>query len=78
MPSRSWAFRSTAARPIGPARAGGLTGRELLHQLRRLDGLNIIGADVVETAPAYDHAEVTCVAAATVAFDLITLMSKAD
>ncbi|MBL1101053.1 agmatinase [Streptomyces coffeae] len=62
----------------GTPEMGGFTSRELLHLLRRLDGLNLIGADVVETAPAYDHAEITCVAAATVAFDLITLMSKAD
>jgi agmatinase len=60
----------------GTPEMGGLTSRELLQVLRRLDGLNIVGADVVETAPAYDHAEVTCLAAATVAFDLITLMSK--
>ncbi|MFF4759861.1 agmatinase [Streptomyces sp. NPDC001292] len=62
----------------GTPEMGGFTSRELLHLLRRLDGLNLIGADVVETAPAYDHAEITCVAAATVAFDLITLMSKTD
>ncbi|MGW1679166.1 agmatinase [Saccharopolyspora sp. NPDC002376] len=62
----------------GTPEMGGLSSRELLHLLRRLDGLNLVGADVVETAPSYDHAEITCVAAATVAFDLITLMSKTD
>jgi len=30
----------------------------------------------VEVAPPYDHAEITCIAAATVVFDLITLMAK--
>ena len=60
----------------GTPEMGGLNSRELLHVLRRLDGLNIIGGDVVEVAPAYDHAEITCLAAATVAFDLVTLMSK--
>lgn len=60
----------------GTPEMGGFTSRELLHLLRRLDGLNIIGGDVVEVAPAYDHAEITCVAAATLAFDLITLMTK--
>ncbi|MBM0123723.1 agmatinase [Pimelobacter simplex] len=60
----------------GTPEMGGLNSRELLHVLRRLDGLDFIGADVVETAPDYDHAEITCVAAATVAFDLVTLMSK--
>jgi agmatinase len=42
--------------------------------LRQLTGINIVGADVVEVAPAYDHAEITCVAAATVVFDLISLI----
>jgi agmatinase len=30
----------------------------------------------VEVAPAYDHAEITCIAAATVVFDVIALMAK--
>lgn len=60
----------------GTPEMGGLNSRELLHVLRRLDGLGIVGADVVETAPDYDHAEITCMAAATVAFDLVALMSK--
>ncbi|MGB8404462.1 MAG: agmatinase [Mycobacterium sp.] len=58
----------------GTPEAGGLTSRELLRMLRKLTGLNIVGADVVEVAPAYDHAEITCVAAATVVFDLVSLM----
>ena len=43
--------------------------------LRKMTGLNIVGADVVEVAPAYDHAEITCVAAATLVFDIISLMA---
>ena len=42
--------------------------------LRQLAGINIVGADVVEVAPAYDHAEITCVAAATVVFDILSLI----
>ena len=42
--------------------------------LRMLTGMNLIGADVVEVAPAYDHAEITSIAAATVVFDLLCLM----
>ena len=42
--------------------------------LRKLDGINVVGADVVEVAPAYDHAEITSIAAATVVFDLLSLM----
>lgn len=59
----------------GTPEAGGLTSRELLKMLRKLTGLNIVGADVVEVAPAYDHAEITCVAAATLVFDIISLMA---
>lgn len=57
--------------------AGGLTTRELLRLLRGLAGLPIIGADVVEVSPPYDHAEITAVAAAHVAYELIALMGKA-
>jgi guanidinobutyrase / D-arginase len=44
--------------------------------LRGLTDVRLVGADVVEVAPAYDHAELTTVAAATVAYDLITLMAR--
>ncbi|WP_037062796.1 agmatinase [Pseudonocardia acaciae] len=60
----------------GTPEMGGFTSRELLHLLRRLTDLPIVAADVVEVAPAYDHAEVTALAAATVAFDICTLMSR--
>ena len=58
----------------GTPEAGGLTSRELLEVLRGLRGMNLVGADVVEVAPAYDHADITAVAASHVAYDLITLM----
>jgi agmatinase len=58
----------------GTPEAGGLTSRELLGILRGLAGTNLVGADVVEVAPAYDHAEMTTVAAAHVAFELLALM----
>jgi agmatinase len=38
--------------------------------------VQLVGADVVEVAPAYDHAELTTLAAATVAYDLIALMAR--
>jgi agmatinase len=58
----------------GTPESGGLTARELLRMLRSLTGLNLVGADVVEVSPAYDHAEITAVAAATVVFDMLALM----
>ncbi|ROO86070.1 agmatinase [Actinocorallia herbida] len=58
----------------GTPEIGGMTGRELLTVLRGLSGLNIIGGDVVETSPAYDHAELTSVAAATVVYEILSLL----
>ncbi|MFB4281244.1 agmatinase [Nonomuraea sp. MTCD27] len=59
----------------GTPEAGGLTSRELLEILRGLAGANLIGADVVEVAPAYDHAEITSIAASHVAYDLVSLLA---
>ncbi|WP_262701036.1 MULTISPECIES: agmatinase [Streptomyces] len=59
----------------GTPEAGGLTSRELLEILRGLAGCRLVGADVVEVAPAYDHAEITSVAASHVAYDLISLLA---
>jgi agmatinase len=58
----------------GTPEAGGLTSRELLGILRGLAGMRLVGADVVEVAPAYDHAEMTTVAAAHVAYELLALL----
>lgn len=62
----------------GTPSVGGLSSRELLTTLRGLRGLALAGADVVEVAPAYDHAQLTGVAAAEVVYELITLMSLDD
>jgi agmatinase len=43
--------------------------------LRGLQGMNLVGGDVVEVAPAYDHAEITSLAAATVAFEMVNLIA---
>lgn len=59
----------------GTPEAGGLTSRELLQVLRSFAGLHLVGADVVEVAPAYDHAQITGVAAAHVAYELISAMA---
>ena len=58
--------------------AGGLTSRELLGILRGLAGMRLVGADVVEVAPAYDHAEMTAVADRARVFDLLALMLLGD
>lgn len=59
----------------GTAEVGGWTTRELLSILDGLEGLKVIGADVVEVAPVYDNAgETTVLAAAEVALSLMSLM----
>ncbi len=52
---------------------GGLTTDKVLKILRGLVGINLIGMDVVEVAPSYDHSEVTALAAATIALELAHL-----
>ena len=53
--------------------AGGMTSLQALTILRGLGNIDIIGMDVVEVAPAYDHSEITAIAAATLAHDFICL-----
>lgn len=58
----------------GTPEAGGLTSRELLAVIRSLRERNLVGADVVEVAPVYDHAEITGIAAAHVIYELLSAM----
>ncbi len=60
----------------GTPEAGGLTSRELLALVRGMEPASVVGADVVEVSPAYDHAEITAVAAAHVLYELITLLAR--
>jgi len=55
---------------------GGLSSAQALAILRGLGDLNFIGADVVEVAPAYDHADITAIAAATIAQEYLVLMAE--
>ena len=52
---------------------GGLTTDKVLKVLRLLTDVNIVGMDVVEVAPAYDHAELTALAGASIALELMHL-----
>lgn len=62
----------------GTPEAGGLTSRELLRMLRAFSDFNLAGADIVEAAPAYDHAELTGIAAAHVGYELLSAMAAAQ
>lgn len=60
----------------GTPEAGGMSTRELLAVLRRLVDLELVGADIVEVAPAYDSAEITAIAAAHIAYDLLAIFAR--
>lgn len=59
----------------GTPEVAGMTTREMQMIIQGCKGLNVIGADVVEVAPAYDHAEVTSLAAASLIYEIISLMA---
>jgi agmatinase len=60
----------------GTPEPGGLTSRELQLILRGLDGCNLVGGDLVEVAPAYDHAELTALAGANMIYELLSLLAR--
>jgi agmatinase len=61
----------------GTPESGGWTTRELKRFIRGLEGIDLIGADVVEVSPPYDTvAEITCIAAADLLIDIMALMVK--
>ena len=55
---------------------GGLFTWQALAILRALKGINLIGMDVVEVSPPYDHAEITALAGATIALELLCLYAS--
>jgi agmatinase len=57
----------------GTPEIGGLATWQAQAILRRLGGLDFVGMDVVEVAPAYDVAEITALAAATLVWEYLAL-----
>lgn len=60
----------------GTPEAGGLSSRELLAIIRAFASTNLVGADIVEVAPVYDHAQITGVAAAHIGYELLSSMAR--
>lgn len=57
----------------GTPEAGGWTSRELIKILRNIEGLNVVGGDIVEVAPAYDgRGEQTALVGAQVIYEILT------
>ncbi|MBC2644168.1 MULTISPECIES: agmatinase [unclassified Rhodococcus (in: high G+C Gram-positive bacteria)] len=59
----------------GTPEPGGLTSRELLEMIRSFSQARLVSADIVEVSPAYDHAEITALAASSVAYELLSVMA---
>ena len=64
----------SAAPGTGTPVPGGLSSAQALKIVRNLGGLNIVGMDVVEVAPSYDQSEITAIAAAHIACDMLCLL----
>src|SRR5262245_33912989 len=60
----------------GTPEIGGFTTREVQAMLRLLEGVDIVGADVVEVAPPFDMGGMTALVGATVMFELMCVMAK--
>jgi agmatinase len=55
--------------------AGGPSARDILRLIRRLRGLDLVGADVVEMNPNYDPGQISALLAATVAAEILALIA---
>jgi agmatinase len=60
----------------GTPEPGGLSSRELLALLRGLAGITLVGGDVVEVSPPFDHADITALAASHVIYTMLGLATK--
>jgi agmatinase len=60
----------------GTPEVGGLFTWQIMHILSSLheNGIKIIGGDVVEVSPAYDHSQITALAAATIIWNMLSLL----
>ncbi len=71
------ALDPSAAPGTGTPEIGGLASWQAQAILRRLGAVRWVGMDVVEVAPAYDVAEITALAAATVVWEYLALVGEA-
>lgn len=64
---------------VGRPESGGWTVRELISVIRGIESLNLVGADIVGLAPAYDEkGEPTALAGAQMVYEILTSMAKTD
>lgn len=55
---------------------GGLSTFQALEIIRALRGINLVGMDIVEVSPSYDHAEITALAAAQISIEMLSLYAE--
>lgn len=60
----------------GTPEIGGFTTREAQQLIRLLDGVNLVGADVVEVAPPFDIGNMTSIVGATILFELLCILAR--
>lgn len=72
------ALDPSCAPGTGTPVVGGLFTWQALAMLRALAGINLVGMDVVEVSPAYDHGEITALAGATVALEMLCMYAACD
>ncbi|ACA86343.1 MULTISPECIES: agmatinase [Shewanella] len=57
---------------------GGITSDKAMKIIRGLAGVNVVGMDVVEVAPAYDNAEITALAGATLGLEMLHVWAESN
>jgi agmatinase/guanidinopropionase len=61
----------------GTPEVGGFTSYQLLQLVRGLRGLDLVGFDLVEVSPPYDHGDITAILAANLVFEFLSLLALA-
>ena len=59
----------------GTPEVGGLTSYQLLQLIRGLHGLNLVGFDIVEVSPPFDHGDITAMLASNIVFEYLSLLA---
>jgi guanidinopropionase len=60
----------------GTPEVGGFSTREAQQLIRLLDGVNLVGADIVEVSPPFDLANMTAIAGATMMFEILCILAR--
>ena len=61
----------------GTPEVGGFSSYQMLQMVRSMKGLNLVGFDLVEVSPPFDHSNITAILAANLAFEFLSLIAIA-